>query len=133
MTVVRGNDIQEAARWLTEGRLVAFPTETVYGLGANAHDEQAIAAVYKAKGRPGNHPVIVHVADAAAATTWAEVINEPARLLMEHFWPGPLTLLLPRVEHVSLHIYGGLDIVAVRCPEYNLGLRFLLAFELLYG
>ncbi|HLR82987.1 MAG TPA: L-threonylcarbamoyladenylate synthase [Paenalcaligenes sp.] len=133
MTVVRGNDIQEAARWLTEGRLVAFPTETVYGLGANAHDEQAIAAVYKAKGRPGNHPVIVHVADAAAATTWAEVINEPARLLMEHFWPGPLTLILPRAEHVSLHITGGQDTVAVRCPEHPLALQLLQAFEQLHG
>jgi len=133
MAVVRGNDVQEAARWLIEGRLVAFPTETVYGLGANARDEQAIAAVYRAKGRPGNHPVIVHVADAAAVTAWAKTINELAQLLMKHFWPGPLTLILPRREGVSLHITGGQDTVAVRCPEHPVALRLLQAFEQLHG
>src|SRR5699024_366538 len=117
MAVVRGNDVQEAARWLIEGRLVAFPTETVYGLGANARDEQAIAAVYRAKGRPGNHPVIVHVADAAAVTAWDKTINELAQLLMKHFWPGPLTLILPRRGVVCLRIAGGHGTVIVCCSE----------------
>src|SRR5690625_6299710 len=104
MPVIRGHDVQEAAHWLAQGRLVAFPTETVYGLGANARDEAAIAAVYQAKGRPGDHPVIVHVTGVDAALAWTTTLNEQAERLMAHFWPGPLTLILPRRADVSLRI-----------------------------
>src|SRR5690625_4189909 len=133
MTVVRGQDVQEAARWLMQGQLVAFPTETVYGLGANARDEQAIAAVYRAKGRPRNHPVIVHVVDAHAVFSWAASVSKQAQLLIEHFWPGPLTLILPKHESVSLHITGGQDTVAVRCPEHPVAQQLLRAFEQMWG
>lgn len=133
MTLIRGQDIQEAARWLMNGQLVAFPTETVYGLGANARDEQAIEAVYRAKGRPGNHPVIVHVAAAQDVSAWAVGIDERARLLMEHFWPGPLTLILPKRAEVSARITGGQDTVAVRCPAHPTAQALLHAFAQLWG
>jgi len=92
--------IERAARELRQGRLVAFPTETVYGLGANATDKSAVQAVYAAKGRPSFNPLIVHVADLRAAASLAR-FDERARRLAESFWPGPLTLIYPRAENVS--------------------------------
>lgn len=133
MPVIRGHDVQEAAHWLAQGRLVAFPTETVYGLGANARDEAAIAAVYQAKGRPGDHPVIVHVTGVDAALAWTTTLNEQAERLMAHFWPGPLTLILPRRADVSLRITGGQETVAVRCPAHPMAQQLLQAFEQIYG
>src|SRR5690606_14863433 len=88
-----------AAQRLAAGELVAFPTETVYGLGGDAENPAAIASIYAAKGRPANHPVIVHVAPEADITYWAESVPPQARALMQAFWPGPLTLILPRARH----------------------------------
>ncbi len=98
--------LHEAALALRDGRLVAFPTETVYGLGANAGDDAAVAAVFSAKGRPADHPLIVHVAHAEAAAALASDIPPVARRLMDAFWPGPLTVIVPRREGVR-HRGGG--------------------------
>lgn|SRR5690625_420877 len=133
MTVTRGQDIELAARHLQAGRLVAFPTETVYGLGADAQNQTAIAAVFTAKGRPSNHPVIVHVADAQAVSAWADTISPQAKQLMQAFWPGPLTLVLPRHPQVSTRITGGQDTIAVRCPAHPVAQQLLRAFSSLVG
>ncbi len=120
------SDPVEAARWLRQGRLVAFPTETVYGLGADAADERAVAAVYTAKGRPLDNPLILHVAevgDAQAVAVW----NERALELARRFWPGPLTLVLPARPGVPAAIRAGKPTVAVRCPDHDLARAFLAA------
>jgi L-threonylcarbamoyladenylate synthase len=120
--------IVEAAAALQDGKLVAFPTETVYGLGADATSDAAVAAVYAAKGRPDFNPLIAHVADLAAAE--ALVVFPPAaRRLAEAFWPGPLTLVLPRRADcpVSLLASAGLDTLAVRVPDHPLALALLRA------
>lgn len=133
MAIIQGQDIGTAARWLKAGKLVAFPTETVYGLGANARDEAAIKAVFAAKGRPADHPVIVHVAEAQAVPAWAATVDDRAEKLMAAFWPGPLTLVLPRHPQVSLLVTGGQDTVAVRCPAHPVAQRLLQAFAHLSG
>jgi len=111
--------IAVAAQSLRDGQLVAFPTETVYGLGCNALDERAIAKVFRAKGRPSSDPLIVHVDGLAMVET---VIDGPlpasARALADAFWPGPLTMVLPRGPAVPLAVTSGLDRVAVRCPSH---------------
>ncbi|HKW81829.1 MAG TPA: Sua5/YciO/YrdC/YwlC family protein, partial [Casimicrobiaceae bacterium] len=91
-------NIARAAQALAGGELVAFPTETVYGLGAAARSEQAVRRLFAVKGRPAEHPVIVHLADAAAMTRWTRLVAPGARALADAFWPGPLTLILPRAE-----------------------------------
>lgn len=123
---VTPDSIAQAASLLQEGRLVAFPTETVYGLGANALDDKAVAAVFAAKGRPNFNPLIVHV-HAASALDQLVVWNDTARLLAEHFWPGPLTLVLPRAPEcsVSLLASAGLDTLAVRVPSHPVAQRLL--------
>jgi len=121
-------DVARAAEALRAGRLVAFPTETVYGLGAAARDPAAVARIYQAKGRPSTHPVIVHVASAAALTAWARAVPERARLLARSFWPGPLTLVLPRAEGVPDAVTGGQATVGLRVPDHPLALRLLRAF-----
>jgi L-threonylcarbamoyladenylate synthase len=111
--------VAEAARLLRDGKLVAFPTETVYGLGANATDDAAVASVFAAKGRPRFNPLIVHVLDRAAAEAFVS-FNVLAQKLADAFWPGALTLVLPRREHspLSLLASAGLDTVAVRAPAH---------------
>src|SRR5690242_10814824 len=111
--------IAEAARLLAQGRLVGFPTETVYGLGADAANGEAVAAIFAAKGRPRFNPLIVHVADAVAARQQA-VFNPLAEKLAARFWPGALTLVLPRRADagVSLLVSAGLDTVALRVPAH---------------
>ncbi|MEU8135570.1 L-threonylcarbamoyladenylate synthase [Streptodolium elevatio] len=121
-------DIEKAADVLRAGGLVAFPTETVYGLGANAEDPAAVARIYQAKGRPPSHPLIVHLSDAEHLDGWAREVPETARLLAERFWPGPLTLVLRRGRRVSLEATGGLDTVAVRVPDHPVALALLSAF-----
>ncbi len=113
------DNIAEAGRLLAAGRLVAFPTETVYGLGADAGDDRAVAAIFAAKNRPRFNPLIVHVADIAAADPLVE-IDARARALMDRFWPGPLTLVLPRRKGapISLLASAGLDSLAVRLPDH---------------
>ncbi len=120
--------IHEAARRLADGRLVAFPTETVYGLGADAENPAALAALYAAKGRPADHPVIVHLAPEADPGYWAAAVPAEARRLMEAFWPGPLTLILPRAAHIPAAVSGGQSGVGLRCPSHPVAQALLRAF-----
>lgn len=110
--------LDPAAEILRSGGLVAFPTETVYGLGANALDESAVKAIYEAKGRPSDNPLIVHIADTTAVKDLADNVPEAAQALMDAFWPGPLTLVMPRSSLVPDIITAGLDTVAVRMPSH---------------
>ncbi|KQT12418.1 L-threonylcarbamoyladenylate synthase [Ramlibacter sp. Leaf400] len=110
--------LQDAVRTLQAGGLVAFPTETVYGLGADAASDEAVAGIFAAKGRPADHPLIVHVPDLPAATHFVAEMPAFARRLAEAFWPGPLTLILPRRPGVATAATGGQDSVGVRCPGH---------------
>ncbi|WP_405828187.1 L-threonylcarbamoyladenylate synthase [Streptomyces sp. NBC_01176] len=124
----RASDIEKAAGVLRTGGLVAFPTETVYGLGANADDPAAVARIFQAKGRPTSHPLIVHLGGAELLDDWVEDVSATARLLAERFWPGPLTLVLRRGRRVPLEATGGLETVAVRVPDHPVALALLAAF-----
>jgi len=124
-------DIDQAARRLAEGGLVAFPTETVYGLGADAESPQAVARIYAAKGRPSNHPVIVHIAPEGDPAYWAAHVPPEARKLMQAFWPGPLTLILKRAQHIPDAVSGGQDSVGLRCPSHPVAQALLRAFAAL--
>ena len=119
--------IQEAGKILREGGLVAFPTETVYGLGANALDEEAAVKTYEAKGRPSDNPLIVHIADFSALEEIVCEIPSGTRELADHFWPGPLTMILQKNEKVPYGTTGGLDTVAVRMPENLISRELILA------
>ncbi len=120
--------IGRAAALLASGGLVAFPTETVYGLGADADDRAAVAAIFAAKGRPADHPVIVHVQDARALDSWARDVPEAARTLADVFWPGPLTLVLKRSARAHNGLTGGQDTVGLRCPAHPWARALLAAF-----
>lgn len=120
--------IEQASAILHRGGLVAFPTETVYGLGADAEDSTAIARIFAAKGRPANHPVIVHIGHASLLEHWAADIPPSAWLLAKHFWPGPLTLILKRGAHVLDAVTGGQDTVGLRMPDHPVALALLSAF-----
>lgn len=115
-----------AARLLSDGQLVAFPTETVYGLGANAMDAQAVQGIFEAKGRPGDNPLIVHIHDRSQLDAICHV-NRTALRLMDAFWPGPLTIILPKKEAVPMAVTAGLDTVAVRMPSHPVALAMLKA------
>ena len=117
--------LEEAGRIIRNGGLVVFPTETVYGIGANGLDAAACRAIYTAKGRPSDNPLILTVPDAAAVSQAASVIPPVAKKLMETFWPGPLTIVLPRQNNVPDAATGGLDTVAVRCPKHAVAKAFL--------
>ncbi|MDP1605077.1 MAG: L-threonylcarbamoyladenylate synthase [Rhodocyclaceae bacterium] len=121
-------DVERAAGLLRAGELVAFPTETVYGLGADARNPAAVAKIFAAKGRPADHPLIVHIPDATHLDRWARDISEAARALAEKFWPGPLTLILKRQPDVLDAITGGQDTVGLRVPNHPLALELLSAF-----
>ncbi len=110
--------IEVAAKILASGGLVAIPTETVYGLAADADNKEAVLATFTAKNRPTNHPLIVHVAGAEALDAWAINIPEEARLLVKTFWPGPLTLVLKKAPRCGDFVTGGQDSVALRCPSH---------------
>ena len=120
--------IDEAARLLHAGELVAFPTETVYGLGADASNPAALRRLFEAKGRPADHPVIVHVADLAAARRWAATMSAGALALAEAFWPGPLTLIVPRAAQVSDAVTGGQASVGLRVPSHPVARALLAGF-----
>ncbi len=122
------NEISRAAALLRAGELVAFPTETVYGLGADASNPGAIATIFAAKGRPADHPLIVHLPDASQLERWAVDIPEAAHGLAAAFWPGPLTLILRRHPSVSDAITGGQDTVGLRVPNHPLALQLLREF-----
>jgi L-threonylcarbamoyladenylate synthase len=125
--------IQAAARALEAGQLVAFPTETVYGLGADAENPAAVAAIYAAKGRPQDHPVIVHVAPAKvpnlALDYWCADVPREARQLADAFWPGPLTMILKRAANIPDAVSGGQDTVGIRCPSHPVAIALLQAFK----
>jgi L-threonylcarbamoyladenylate synthase len=121
--------IDAAARALEAGQLVAFPTETVYGLGADAEDPAAVAAIYAAKGRPQDHPVIVHLAPEADMAHWACAIPPEAHALADAFWPGPLTMILKRAPNIPDAVSGGQDTVGLRCPSHPVAIALLRAFK----
>lgn len=122
-------DILHAAALLEAGQLVAFPTETVYGLGADAENPAAVASIYAAKGRPANHPVIVHLAPEAELAYWACEIPAIAHQLIAAFWPGPLTLILKRAPHIPDAVSGGQDSIGLRCPSHPVAQALLRAFK----
>ena len=121
--------IDQAARQLEAGQLVAFPTETVYGLGADAENPLAIRQIYAVKGRPADHPVIVHLAPGASVEYWAKNIPAQAYQLMAAFWPGPLTLILQRADHIPDTVSGGQASIGVRCPSHPVAQALLLSFK----
>jgi L-threonylcarbamoyladenylate synthase len=122
-------EVSRAADLLRAGELVAFPTETVYGLGADASNPQAVARIFAAKGRPADHPLIVHLPDTSHLHRWAVDIPEAAHKLAAAFWPGPLTLILKRHPSVSEAITGGQDTVGLRVPNHPLALQLLREFD----
>ncbi len=122
------SDISHAAALLRAGEPVAFPTETVYGLGADARNVAAIGRVYALKRRPSGHPLIVHLASAAALPEWAAVVPEAARRLAARFWPGPLTLILPRADGVADALTGGEPAIGLRVPSHPVAQRLLEEF-----
>ena len=119
--------VERAARELAAGALVAFPTETVYGLGADASSEAAVAKIFAAKGRPSNHPLIVHVPDASGVVHFATDVPPFARRLMDAFWPGPLTLIMPRRASVATAAAGGQGSIGLRCPSHPVAQGLLRA------
>jgi len=125
----RQADIDAAAALLAAGKLVAFPTETVYGLGADAENPDAVARIYAAKGRPQDHPVIVHLAPGADLGYWAADIPPQARQLAAAFWPGPLTMILKRAPNIPAAVSGGQDTVGLRCPAHPVAVALLQAFK----
>ncbi len=118
-------DIRAAADALLQGGVVAFPTETVYGLGADASNPQALRRVFEIKGRPSDHPLIVHIGHVSLLDYWAGGIPEAAWRLASRFWPGPLTLVLPRRAHVSRLVTGGQDTVGLRVPDHPVAMALL--------
>ena len=121
--------IKDAAAALNKGDLVAFPTETVYGLGADATNKNAIARIYKVKGRPVGHPIIVHISSLTNLDKWASDIPEYAVKLARAFWPGPMTLILPRTDLAKDFITGGQDNVGIRIPSHTVALALLKELE----
>ncbi|MCR4842057.1 MAG: threonylcarbamoyl-AMP synthase [Eubacterium sp.] len=119
------SEIEEAAEIIRGGGLVAFPTETVYGLGGNALNPGASADIYAAKGRPSDNPLIVHVADFESVYKITKEAGDTARILAEAFWPGPLTMILPKSDIVPKETTGGLDTVAIRMPNHPVALELI--------
>jgi len=130
MAILDGTDtaaIQRAAAELAAGELVAFPTETVYGLGARADDDAAVDKIFAAKGRPADHPLIVHAADVAGARAFASDWPASAQRLADAFWPGPLTVIVPRRDGMGAASAAGQDSIGVRCPSHPVALALLQA------
>ena len=122
---LRAEVLKRAGKIIREGGLVAFPTETVYGLGGDALNPESSRKIYEAKGRPSDNPLIIHIADTDALTRIAAEIPEAARKLADAFWPGPLTMILPKTEEIPYETTGGLDTVAVRMPSHPVALDFI--------
>jgi L-threonylcarbamoyladenylate synthase len=119
--------IEQAAQRLADGGLLALPTETVYGLGARADDDAAVARIFAAKGRPADHPLIVHVPNQAAALTFVSAFPPVAQRLTQAFWPGPLTVIVPRHPDMAAAAAGGQDTIGLRCPNHPVAMRLLEA------
>lgn len=122
-------DVAEAVAVLRDGGLVGMPTETVYGLAADAGNPDAVRRVFAAKGRPADHPLIVHLAGAGDLDRWATEVPETARLLVQEYWPGPLTVLLRRASHVLDEVTGGRDTIALRSPDHPVAHELLTRFR----
>lgn len=122
-------EIAAAADALRRGEVIGLPTETVYGLAADASNAQAVQRIFALKGRPADHPLIVHIADAASLLRWAREIPAAALALADAFWPGPLTLILPRQPGVPGVVTGGQDTVGLRCPDHPVALQLLRSFD----
>ena len=127
------DEIKKAAKVLKDGHLVAFPTETVYGLGADATNEKAVSRIYSVKGRPTDHPLIVHISSIKQLDKWAKDFPGYAIKLAREFWPGPMTLILKRSELAKDFITGGQDNVGLRVPDQSVSLGLLNEFEKLGG
>jgi L-threonylcarbamoyladenylate synthase len=121
-------ELDAAADWLAEGGVVALPTETVYGLGADATSSAAVAAIFRLKGRPADHPLIVHVPAGADLTRFVTAVPPVAARLMAAFWPGPLTLILPRTAAIPPAVTGGQPTVGLRCPDHPVAQALLARF-----
>lgn len=121
-------EIETAVQALRDGELVAFPTETVYGLGANAQNPAAVRKIFEAKGRPVSHPVIVHLDSPRFLHRWVREVPETATKLAERFWPGPLTMVMPKAPNVHDIVTGGQDTVAIRVPSHPMAQQLLTAF-----
>ncbi|MFM7624164.1 MAG: L-threonylcarbamoyladenylate synthase, partial [Actinomycetota bacterium] len=126
-------NFESFAQRLLYGAVVAFPTETVYGLGVDAENESAVARMYAIKGRPSNHPVIIHISSKKLVSYWACEIPNCASELMDKFWPGPMTLLLKRTDKAKDFITGGQDVVGLRVPANEIAQNLLQEFESLGG
>lgn len=122
-----------ASQVLFDGGLVAFPTETVYGLGADAESPIAVSRIYKVKNRPSDHPVIIHIANSNDVPFWARSTPDYAHALMRDYWPGPMTLILPRSQNAKDFITGGQDSVGLRVPNHPMALSLILEFQKLGG
>jgi L-threonylcarbamoyladenylate synthase len=120
-------DLKEAALFIREGKLVAFPTETVYGLGGNAYDSTASARIYAAKGRPSDNPLIVHISEFSEIGPLVKKVPDVARALSDRFWPGPLTMILEKSDRIPKETTGGLDTVAIRMPSDPIAQVFIRA------
>ncbi len=127
-SLAKTDQIKQAVKLLKAGELVAFPTETVYGLGADASNPDAVKKIFEAKGRPADHPVIVHLHSAEEIRDWAKDISENTWLLADAFWPGPLTLILKKQTHVLDCVTGGQDSVGLRVPSHPVAQELLTAF-----
>ncbi|HEX7003058.1 MAG TPA: L-threonylcarbamoyladenylate synthase [Trueperaceae bacterium] len=121
-------NLRRAVRLLRAGQLVSFPTETVYGLGGDASNPEAVTRIFEAKGRPADHPLIVHLAGAEQLGEWARIVPQQATILAQAFWPGPLTIVLERAPAVPLEVTGGQDTVALRVPAHPVAQRLLASF-----
>lgn len=117
--------VREAAMWIRANEVVAFPTETVYGLGANAYSEAAVAKIFQAKGRPNDNPLIVHIANLEQLNKLVKEIPDHAQALMKAFWPGPLTIIFPKGEGIAENVTAGLSTVAVRMPDHPVALSLI--------
>lgn len=120
--------IDSAIQRLTNGELVAIPTETVYGLGADAENITAINKIFSIKNRPSNHPLIVHLSENADINYWASNVGESVNKLIKAFWPGPLTLILQKAEHINGVVTGGQNTIGLRCPSHPVALQLLKEF-----
>ncbi|HIA54839.1 MAG TPA: threonylcarbamoyl-AMP synthase [Candidatus Melainabacteria bacterium] len=128
-TAINAEEIKSASTLLKAGQLVAFPTETVYGLGCDAANVEALARLYRVKGRPGNHPVIVHLASVEQLKDWAKTVPPEALALAKKFWPGPMTLILKKSDKVLPEVSGGQDTVGLRIPSHPVALALLKEFN----
>lgn len=123
--LLKKNQINKAVDLLRQGELVALPTETVYGLAADAHNEIAIKKIFSAKGRPSDHPLILHIDSLKKINDWAKNISIHTQTLADNFWPGPLTMILTKQNHISSVITGGLDNIAIRIPNHPVTLEVI--------